>query len=97
MPRRCEEDGEGEQAGERRLRVVRGRWWRARRPGQMYPAQNIVPLVRSGALDQGGVDALNAVSPALTTERLTELNRRVTEERAVPTDLAKEFVGSLGP
>ena len=64
IPRRCEEDGEGEQAGGR---------------------------------DQAGVDALNAVSPALTTERLTELNRRVTEERAVPTDLAKEFVGSLGP
>jgi osmoprotectant transport system substrate-binding protein len=62
----------------------------------MYPAQNIVPLVRSGVLDQAGVDALNEVSAALTTERLTELYRRVTEERAVPADLAKEFVRSLG-
>ena len=61
----------------------------------MYPAQNIVPLVRSGALDQAGVDALNEVSAALTTERLTELYRRVIEERAVPADLAKEFVRSL--
>jgi glycine betaine/choline ABC-type transport system substrate-binding protein len=41
------------------------------------------------------VDALNEVSAALTTERLTELYRRVIEERAVPADLAKEFVRSL--
>lgn len=65
-------------------------------PQQMYPAQNIVPLVRSGTLDQAGVEALNEVSAALTTDQLTELNRRTTEERAVPADLAKELVGSLG-
>jgi osmoprotectant transport system substrate-binding protein len=70
-------------------------WVELADPEQMYPAQNIVPLVRSGALDQAGVDALNEVSAALTTERLTELYRRVIEERAVPADLAKEFVGSL--
>jgi osmoprotectant transport system substrate-binding protein len=58
----------------------------------MYPAQRIVPLVRTGALSQAGVDALNRVSAKLTTEKLTELNRRVIEERAVPADLAKEFV-----
>lgn len=65
-------------------------------PQQMYPAQNILPLVRSGAFPQEGVDALNAVSAELTTETLTELNRRITEERAVPADLAKEFVAGLG-
>ncbi len=72
-------------------------WVELADPERMYPAQNIVPLVRSGVLDQAEVNALNKVSAALTTERLTELNRRVTEQRAVPADLAKEFVGSLGP
>lgn len=67
-------------------------WVALEDPRQMYPAQNILPLVRSGALSGEGVDALNAVSAALTTEDLTELNRRITEERAVPADLAEEFL-----
>lgn len=62
-------------------------------PQNMYPAQRILPLVRSGALTQVGVDALNRVSAALTTEQLTELNRRIIEDRANLADLAKEVVG----
>ena len=62
-------------------------------PRNMYPAQRILPLVRAGALSEAGVDALNDVSAKLTTEQLTELNRRVIEDRAVPAELAKEFVG----
>ncbi len=68
-------------------------WVELADPEQMYPAQNILPLVRSGTLSQEGVAALNEVSAALTTEKLTELNRRITEKRAVPADVAKEFVG----
>lgn len=68
-------------------------WVELTDPKQMYPAQRILPLVRSGALNPAGVDALNRVSAQLTTEKITELNRRVIEERAVPADLAKEFVG----
>ncbi|MGH3935980.1 MAG: ABC transporter substrate-binding protein [Pseudonocardiaceae bacterium] len=67
-------------------------WVELADPKDMYPAQRILPLVRAGALSQAGVDALNRVSAALTTENLTELNRRITQERAVPADLAKEFV-----
>jgi osmoprotectant transport system substrate-binding protein len=58
----------------------------------MYPAQRLLPLVRAGTLSQAGVDALNEVSAALTTEILTELNQRMLRERAVPADLAKDFV-----
>ncbi|MFN2494947.1 MAG: ABC transporter substrate-binding protein [Pseudonocardiaceae bacterium] len=68
-------------------------WVELADPRNMYPAQRILPLVRSGALTQAAVDALNNVSAALTTEKLTELNRRVIEDRAAPADLAKEFVG----
>lgn len=69
-------------------------WVELADPRQMYPAQNILPLVRSGSLPPQGVEALNRVSAALTTEQLTELNRRIAEERAVPADLAAEFVAS---
>ncbi|MGH4008369.1 MAG: ABC transporter substrate-binding protein [Pseudonocardiaceae bacterium] len=68
-------------------------WVELADPNNMYPAQRVLPLVRAGALNQAGVDALNQVSAVLTTEKLTELNRRIIEERAVPADLAKEFVG----
>jgi osmoprotectant transport system substrate-binding protein len=61
----------------------------------MYPAQRIVALVRAGALNQTSTDALNKVSAALTTTKLTELNQQITQERAAPADLAKDFVNNL--
>jgi osmoprotectant transport system substrate-binding protein len=67
-------------------------WIELADPKNMYPAQRILPLVRAGALSQAGMDALNEVSAVLTTEILTELNQRMLQERAVPADLAKDFV-----
>lgn len=67
-------------------------WIELADPRNMYPAQRILPLVRSGVVNQAGIDALNKVSAALTTEQLTELNRRVIEDRANLADLAKEFL-----
>ena len=67
-------------------------WVELADPKNMYPAQRLLPLVRAGTLSQAGVDALNEVSAALTTEILTELNQRMLRERAVPADLAKDFV-----
>ena len=67
-------------------------WIELADPKNMYPAQRILPLVRAGALSQAGVDALNEVSAVLTTEILTELNQRMLQERAVPADLAKDFI-----
>jgi osmoprotectant transport system substrate-binding protein len=70
-------------------------WIELADPKHMYPAQRVVALVRAGALDRASIDALNNVSAALTTVKLTELNRRITQERAVLADLAKDFVHSL--
>jgi osmoprotectant transport system substrate-binding protein len=64
-------------------------------PKRMFPAQRIVALVRAGVLNQASIDALNKVSATLTTAKLTELNRRIIQERAVPAGLAKDFVNSL--
>lgn len=65
-------------------------------PKHMFPAQNVVPLVHDGQLSPQQVAVLNRVSRALTTDRLTELDRRLEADKANPADLAKEFVASLG-
>jgi osmoprotectant transport system substrate-binding protein len=75
--------------------IAANHWVELADPKHMYPAQRVVALVRTRVLNQAGIDALNSVSAALTTAKLTELNRRVTQDRAVPADLAKEFVNGL--
>ncbi|MDA3626477.1 ABC transporter substrate-binding protein [Saccharopolyspora oryzae] len=65
-------------------------------PKNMFPAQNVVPLVHKGKLTPQQAEALNKVSAALTTDKLTDLNRRLEVEKANPADLAKEFVSSAG-
>ncbi len=58
----------------------------------MFPAQNIVPLVARGTLSPAEVAALNRVSAALTTEQLTRLNVEFTEEKRNPLDIAEDFL-----
>ncbi|MEU4667079.1 ABC transporter substrate-binding protein [Amycolatopsis sp. NPDC023774] len=58
----------------------------------MFPAQNIVPLVARGTLSPGEVAALNRVSAALTTDELTELNVQFTDEKRNPLDIADDFL-----
>ncbi|WIX82100.1 ABC transporter substrate-binding protein [Amycolatopsis carbonis] len=58
----------------------------------MFPAQNIVPLVARGTLSPAEVTALNRVSAALTTDQLTELNVQFTDEKRNPLDIADDFL-----
>jgi len=60
----------------------------------MFPAQNVVPLVNKGVLSQQQRQALNDVSQVLTTEKLTRLNVELTEKKRNPADIAKDFVES---
>ena len=64
-------------------------------PRDMFPAQHVVPLVGAGTLTPPQTAAVDRASRALTTERLTELNRRLEVDKANPADLAKEFVAGL--
>jgi osmoprotectant transport system substrate-binding protein len=75
--------------------ITTNQWVELADPKHMFPAQRILALVRAGVLNQASIDALNKVSATLTTAKLTELNRRITQERAVPADLAKDFVNNL--
>jgi osmoprotectant transport system substrate-binding protein len=62
----------------------------------MFPAQNIVPLVAEGTLSDHEARALNRVSAVLTTEQLTELNVQFTEEKRNPLDIAQDFLRQNG-
>ncbi|ASR39668.1 glycine/betaine ABC transporter substrate-binding protein [Prauserella marina] len=62
----------------------------------MFPAQNIVPLVAKGALSQRESDALDALSAVLTTDKLTELNVQYSERKRNPLDIAEDFLRDNG-
>ena len=62
----------------------------------MFPAQNIVPLVAKGTLDDKEVQALNQASAALTTDKLIELNVEFSEKKRNALDIADDFLRSNG-
>jgi len=61
-------------------------------------AQNLVPAVSTEFLDAHPdvADALNGLMAALTTEKLTELNGKVSVDRKQPADVAKTFLDGEG-
>ncbi|HET8641263.1 MAG TPA: ABC transporter substrate-binding protein [Pseudonocardiaceae bacterium] len=63
---------------------------------RMYPAQNVLPLIRSDALNDAQKEALNKVSAALTTERLTALVARVEVDKENAADVAADFLRDAG-
>jgi osmoprotectant transport system substrate-binding protein len=60
-------------------------------------ADNLVPVVGKDFADDSDLaEALNALAGELTTEDLTELNKKVDGERLKEADVAKEFLESKG-
>lgn len=64
-------------------------------PESLFAAQNVVPLIRSDALNGDVEAALDEVSAALTTENLTEMMVQVVSEGQPPADVAREFVDGM--
>ncbi|MFE6609596.1 ABC transporter substrate-binding protein [Amycolatopsis sp. NPDC057786] len=61
----------------------------------IVPTENVVPAVSKKVLDERGADfvaAVNAVSKALDTAQLRELNKRVDSDGEKPADVAKEWL-----
>lgn len=58
----------------------------------MYPAQNVVPFLRSDALNDAQKAALNKVSAALNTNQLTQLVARVEVDKENAADVAADFL-----
>lgn len=65
-------------------------------PENLFGFANVTPLVHKDALPQEGVDALNAVSAALDTETLLDLDAQVQLEKKDPLDVAKAWLKSAG-
>ena len=65
---------------------------------EIQPAQNLVPAVSDEFLDAHPdvADILNPLMAALTTEKLTELNGRITVDREQTEDVARDFLESEG-
>ncbi|HSK07812.1 MAG TPA: ABC transporter substrate-binding protein [Acidimicrobiia bacterium] len=65
----------------------------------LNPAENLVPAIRSEVVDAYGDDLvalLDSYSEALTTEDLTELNRRADLDQEDPALLAEEWLTDNG-
>ena len=62
-------------------------------PKNLIAAQNVVPLIRKEKATDEVTEALNAVSAALTTDELLELNEaNQGKDKSAPATLAKEWV-----
>ncbi|GAA3844270.1 ABC transporter substrate-binding protein [Saccharothrix violaceirubra] len=64
-------------------------------PKSLYPAQNVVPLLRSDAVDAKGKEALNKVSKGLTTAKLADLVKKVDVDKESVAKVAASFLASL--
>ncbi|WP_440900756.1 ABC transporter substrate-binding protein [Actinosynnema sp.] len=64
-------------------------------PKSMYPAQNILPLLRTGAVDDKGKAVLDKVSAGLTTENVAELVKKVDVDKETVANVAAEFLKTL--
>ncbi|HET7846353.1 MAG TPA: ABC transporter substrate-binding protein [Acidimicrobiia bacterium] len=65
----------------------------------LNPAENLVPAIRTEVVDAYGDDLvalLESYSEALTTEDLTELNKRADLDQEDPALLAEEWLTSFG-
>jgi osmoprotectant transport system substrate-binding protein len=65
-------------------------------PENLFGFANVTPLVHKDGLPKEGVDALNAVSAALDTETLLDLDAQVQLEKKDPLDVAKAWLKSAG-
>jgi osmoprotectant transport system substrate-binding protein len=65
---------------------------------KLFPPYQVAPVIRQETLDQnpGIRDALNTLSPKLTTETMQRLNYEVSGKQREPTEVAKEFLTQQG-
>lgn len=62
----------------------------------LNPVQNVIPVGGADADTPEITEIVNEVSAALTTEELTELNRRVVSDKEDPEDVARDFLEEKG-
>lgn len=65
-------------------------------PKNLFAAQNITPLVYKSGVNSTIVSTLNAVSAALTTNALVQMNKALTIDHASYTQVASGFLSQEG-
>ncbi|WP_146340531.1 ABC transporter substrate-binding protein [Nesterenkonia sp. NBAIMH1] len=66
-------------------------------PESNFPAQQVVPIISSDAMDEDIAETLDAVSELLSTDELIELNDRVSgSENQEPSDAARDWLEEQG-
>ncbi|HEY9831453.1 MAG TPA: glycine betaine ABC transporter substrate-binding protein [Stenomitos sp.] len=65
---------------------------------KLFPPYQVAPVIRQETLDKnpGIRDALNTLSPKLTTETMQRLNYEVSGKQREPAEVAKEFLAQEG-
>ncbi|WP_445620928.1 ABC transporter substrate-binding protein [Kushneria sp. Sum13] len=72
--------------------IAENNWVALKDDKDLEPAQNIVPIARTEALNDEMRDSLNRVSKTLTTEDLQDMNHRVEIDKADPAQVASQWV-----
>ncbi|MFI5686584.1 ABC transporter substrate-binding protein [Streptomyces sp. NPDC051636] len=65
-------------------------------PKNLFGFENVQPLAYKSALDQKGIDTLNAVSAKLDTAALLDLGTQVQSQNKDPLDVAKAWLKQAG-
>jgi osmoprotectant transport system substrate-binding protein len=66
-------------------------------PKNNFPAQNVVPVYRDGAVDSAALDVLNKVSAELTTDDLLSINAQVSgDAKMEPKTAAEQWLKDKG-
>ena len=65
-------------------------------PENLFGAQNITPLINSEQVDDTARGIIDGVSNTLTTEELTELNKRIVVDNENAADVAQEWLEEQG-
>lgn len=60
----------------------------------LQASENLVPAFNADSADDAAVDAVNSVSAVLTTQDLTDLNKKVDIDRMTPMDAAEDYAKS---
>ncbi|MDL4912494.1 MAG: glycine betaine ABC transporter substrate-binding protein [Enterobacterales bacterium endosymbiont of Blomia tropicalis] len=61
-----------------------------------FPSYNVTPVVRKDVLDShpGLAEALNQLTPLITDDAITEMNKRVDIDHQSPQQVARDFLNS---
>ncbi|MFC4906063.1 ABC transporter substrate-binding protein [Actinomadura gamaensis] len=65
-------------------------------PKNVFPAQNVTPLIYRSKVNADAQGVLNAIAAKLTTQDLLDMNSKMSVDKAEPRDVAKDWLKKAG-